>query len=100
MFKDRIIVTDHPTQEMLDAAHKEDKMVFTFIYKPESIIDEKTSKSFLEDWLNSLKLKPDVRLALILVDPRVDMDYCIKFYIESLEDSVLDKIKFPRFSNI
>lgn len=100
---ENIILTDRPTQSDLDRAEKERLMIFTFIPRPESVVDYETSKAFLEGWLMGLGIKPNHRLALVIVLPEHLVDYTMeeykKRYIESLNDSVNSyRLTFSGFS--
>jgi hypothetical protein len=95
------VVTDRPTQEILNRAHKQNLMVFTFIHKPNSVIDYKTAQAFQEGWLMGLELKPDHRLALILVPINLDLEEFKLHYLERLEESVsIHPLNFNTLSGI
>jgi hypothetical protein len=89
---DRFIVTDRPTQKDIDLAHEQLKVVFSFIKKPETVVDYATSQAFQEGWLVGLGLKPSHRLCLVLV-PNNFEDCTVKEYQDQYLTTIADQCK-------
>jgi hypothetical protein len=91
-----IIVTNKPTKRLLAKVHKERKIIITFMHQPEAVTDVETSNAFLVGWLTGLGLKPDYRLALVMIPRQLDLEEYKNEYLKKLENSVMC---FPIFAN-
>ena len=84
----KTLVRERPTPGEMEIIEQIKGMMFSFIYKPDSIVDSSTSKAFLEGWLTGLGLKASPRLVLVLVPPGLDMESFKQRYFEELDKSV------------
>jgi hypothetical protein len=96
-FRESIVVTNTPTQEIMDKAKKENQMVFTFIHQPESVVDMATSKAFQDGWLTALGLAPNHRLALITIPRELDLASATEAYLNQLEKATIPTFKMAVF---
>lgn len=83
---DSMIVERFPTKVLMEFAKQNNKMVFSFMFKPDSVINKATADAFQEGWLEGLGLEPNCRLVLVLVPKGLDMESVIKSYLENLEN--------------
>lgn len=87
------VVEQFPTKQLLEDAKKERFMVFTFIVKPDSIIDQQTSRAYQEGWLAGLGLKPSPYLALVIVPKNVDFEIAKEHYLKTLVEMSVPNFK-------
>lgn len=81
------IITQFPTKETMEEAHKTRSMILSFIVQPESVTTSSTAKAFQTGWLMGRGLEPDYRLALILVPREVDFQEYVNKYMKDLSES-------------
>lgn len=86
------VVEQFPTPQLMLSAKAENFMVFTFIHKPDSVVDSATGHAYQEGWLAGLGLKPNPRLALVVIPKDIDLELGKKAYLEALLE-----IKIPSF---
>jgi hypothetical protein len=97
---DKFLIRQRPTQGEMDIIHQVKGLMFSFIYQPDSVIDGPTAKAFMEGWLFGCGLKPDHRLALVLVPPGLNMEEVQENYFLELENaSNIDSVS-KKFSHL
>ena len=92
MLTNEFITTSHPTQQDLDRAEAENKIVLYFLRAPEPFpanIGEE--QQFTEGLLTGLSLKRNCRLIVICVPLNIDIEEAIEGYKDAIRKNTYDK---------
>jgi len=78
------ILTTHPTQNDLDRAREENKLVIVFHKQPKNVIDHHTGQIWMEGYLTGLGIKRSNYLVIYFMPEtfKLSIDECAEIFIK------------------